>query len=106
MVNEEVVIVGGVCPYERNAREILEEAVRGRVGKREEGYTDNKAIPTTKKIGALEGLATLIGVGARINSLNVDQYGGGFIHQVTYEGHEFIAGSETKIALCINPNQR
>ncbi len=101
--------VQGIAPCEEIAKKILARAREYKKGKREEGYSDNKAIPMYregyKKYSFTRGLVTLINAGARIDILNEPE-GERYHHEVLYEGHRFVDVSEYPIVPVISPRNR
>jgi hypothetical protein len=49
-----------------------------------------------------EELCALIGAGARVNILNQEQFGGGYIHEVVYEEQVFVNATLKPITLQIS----
>ena len=75
--------------YVKRAEELLQEANRRKVGKREKGFMDNKMYINEKDISAL------IGAGAKVLVLNSKTVDGTFVHEFEYKGYWFISATNT-----------
>lgn len=83
--------------YIQVTKEVLEEAIRLKEGRRAEGYGDDKHYVS------LEQMTCLIGAGAGIINLN-NKEGSGFVHEVIYKDHIFVTASERPYAPNIHPS--
>lgn len=83
--------------YEERAKLLLDRAITVKKGIRKPGYTDDKQL-----VFDVKGIESLIGAGAEIIKINYPQITGGFIHEVAYREHRFIAVTDEPHFYTIN----